>query len=91
MTWLTAQVAVQVVELSAMRVATSRSTQSLEAMTSEHASLYAGSGALHATGRRWEVVFRVHVVGACTSYSGLMCTHATSYRNRFSSILAYAQ
>lgn len=71
-----------------MRVAASRSTKALEALTRAHSALQSEIDLPHVAERRREAVFRDFVERVYTGYCGLMRTHTTRYRSLLNDVLA---
>lgn len=59
--------------------------------TLAHASLHSELDALHATRERLEAVFINFLERVCTSYSGLMRSHAVNYRYQLNALFSHAK
>lgn len=60
-------------------------------MCRSHTSLKSELDALHMAGENGEWLMRHFVEKLCTGYSGLMHSHAASYRNRLNAVFVDAQ
>lgn len=88
---LQAQLTSKDVELTVARVASSLSTNELNAMSRAHVSLKSELDVLHAAEERRVGVLRDFVERICTGYSELIGTLIASYRNWLNALLSGAQ